>query len=142
VLSFLGLVAWVCYAPLKERIVVLTLIFTSFALGAGKLYADLQFLFDSVPVFRIVRFPEKFFFITFALIVFAVVQGLDAVHHFKDSQRNFPVVVLFESPRFMGDSLFFLPPIPRELVEHHHTIMSRVQEVTASVATTTASIYF
>ncbi len=94
VLSLLAICAWGYFSSWKERFVMVALVLGSLTLAFGTFTPIYGFLFEQVPLFRIVRFPEKFFFITFVLLLYVVVQGLLALHRSKDSAPNFPVVLL------------------------------------------------
>jgi hypothetical protein len=49
------------------------------------------FLYEWIPVLRVMRFPEKYFYLTFALLVFIAVRGLKQVD--ENRQSNTPWVV-------------------------------------------------
>jgi len=46
------------------------------------------FLYDWMPLFRVMRFPEKYFYLTFALLVFAAVRGLGYLADAKNSRAS------------------------------------------------------
>jgi hypothetical protein len=143
VLSFLGISAWVRYASCKERLLIVSLISTSLFLALGNWTPVYRFLYDQIALFRIIRFPEKYVFLTYALLLFVVLKGLAALHSTKNSERNFPVYVLlgllfvwataYLSFRLYPKILFGLIAIPP---------FSPNQVATSSVATTVASIFF
>ncbi len=94
VLSLLAICAWGYFSSWKERAVVGALLFGSLVVAFGTFTPIYGFLFEQVPLFGAIRFPEKFFFITFVLLFYVVVQGLIALHHSRDSSQKFPVIML------------------------------------------------
>jgi Bacterial membrane protein YfhO len=94
ILSLLAICAWGYFSSWKERVVLIALLFVSVILALGNFTPVYGFLFEKVPLFRIIRFPEKFFFISFSLLFYIVVEGLIALHRSKLSAPKFPVVVL------------------------------------------------
>src|SRR5262249_6061071 len=80
----IGALFWAYYASLKEKILVVALVVLSLALAMG-IYTPLYpFLFAHVPLFKIFRFPEKFAFLTYALVLFAALRGLRAFFESED----------------------------------------------------------
>jgi hypothetical protein len=58
---------------------VLALISGSLLLAFGSYTPVYPFLYEWIPVFRALRFPEKYYYLTFALLIFATVRGLRQV---------------------------------------------------------------
>src|SRR5262249_47445600 len=80
----IGALFWAYYASLKEKILVVALVVLSLALAMG-IYTPLYpFLFPHGPLFKIFRFPEKFAFLTYALVLFAALRGLRAFFESED----------------------------------------------------------
>ncbi|MGE5216505.1 MAG: YfhO family protein [Chloroflexota bacterium] len=94
VMSLLAICAWFYFSSWKERFVVGALTLGSLILAFGNFTPIYGFLFEQVSLFRILRFPEKFFFITFVLLFYIIMQGLGALHRSKDSAPRFPVALL------------------------------------------------
>ena len=94
VLSILGISAWANFASWKERFTLLALLLASVTLALGSFTPVYSFLFEHIPLFRIVRFPEKFFFISYALLFYTVVKGLVALQQRGESQGKCPILVL------------------------------------------------
>ena len=83
----IGTLLWAYYARLKEKILIVALITLSLALAMG-IYTPLYpFLFAHMPFFNIFRFPEKFAFLTYALVLFATLRGLRAFVEAEDWKR-------------------------------------------------------
>jgi hypothetical protein len=94
VLALLGISAWAYFSSCKKRLMLLAVVFASLTLAFGSFTPVYAFLFEQIPLFRIVRFPEKFFFITYGLLLYAVVKGLVALHQHQRSETKFPILCL------------------------------------------------
>ena len=76
VIAVFALCYWFRTVRMKERVVVLVLVGCSLLLAFGSYTPVYPFLYDWVPAFRAMRFPEKYYYLTFALLVFTAVRGL------------------------------------------------------------------
>lgn len=76
VIAVLGWCCWFHAARLKERTIVLVLIGGSLLLAFGSYTPVYPSLYEWVPVLRMIRFPEKYCYLTFAFLVFISVRGL------------------------------------------------------------------
>ena len=92
VLSLFAIGAWCYLTSVKESLVTLALIAVSLLIAFGSNTPVYGFLFDTLPAIRTIRFPEKFFFFTYACLLFAVYRGLVAYHQASDSQRKIPLI--------------------------------------------------
>ena len=88
ILAVFGLSCWFRSAPGKERIVVSVLMGCSLLMAFGSYTPVYPFLYEWVPAFRVMRFPEKYFFLTYGLLIFAVVSGLWKVDQEENSHRH------------------------------------------------------
>ena len=86
VIGILGLCCWFKVARVKERVIVIGLVGLSLICAFGSHTPVYPFLYNWIPVFRIMRFPEKYFYLTFVLLVFTVVRGLGQIAHTKNSR--------------------------------------------------------
>jgi len=86
VIAIFGLCAWFYNARRKERLLLISLLIVSLLLAFGSFTPVYPFLYDWVPLFRVMRFPEKYFYLTFALLVFATVRGLGYLADAKNSR--------------------------------------------------------
>ena len=84
VFGLFGFCSWSYAAPPKERAVVLAAIAGSLVLALGSFTPVYPFLYERLPPLRVLRFPEKYWYVTFSLLVFVVVRGL----HRMDEQQN------------------------------------------------------
>jgi hypothetical protein len=141
VLSILGISAWVYFSSWKERVLVLAIILASLTLALGNFTPVYRFLYEQILPFRIIRFPEKYFFITYVFLLYVVVKGLAALHQLKDSERKFPVFVLFGL--LMGwATVYSLCRLYPETLSRSMVYLSGGQVASASAATTVASVIF
>lgn len=76
VIAVLGSCCWFLAARPKERAIILALIGCSLLLAFGSYTPVYPFLYEWVPVLRMIRFPEKYYYLTFALVVFIATRGL------------------------------------------------------------------
>jgi hypothetical protein len=76
IIAVFSLCLWFVTARMKERFVLVGLLALSLACAVGSYSPIYPFLYEWVPVFRVIRFPEKFYYLTFALSVFAAIRGL------------------------------------------------------------------
>ena len=85
VIGIFGLCGWFRAAPMKERAVVLAALAGSLLFAFGSYTPVYPFLYDWVPVLRVMRFPEKYYYLTFALLVVTIVRGLRHIDENKNS---------------------------------------------------------
>jgi len=71
-----GVALWIYYATRRERMFLTGLALASLAMALGEHAAVYPFLFRHLPFVSAVRFPEKYFFLTYALLWFAAMRGL------------------------------------------------------------------
>jgi hypothetical protein len=75
-LSLLGTLFWLWGSSRAERLGILSLIVVSVVVAAGSHTPLYSLIYAYVPLAHLFRFPEKFFFITFVLLVFISLKGL------------------------------------------------------------------
>jgi hypothetical protein len=76
IVALLGWCGWLWTANPRERLWLIGLLAVSLVLALGSFTPVYPFLYEWLPVLRGIRFPEKFFFLTYALLIFAAVKGL------------------------------------------------------------------
>ena len=81
-ISLTGISLWLFYGTRKEKGVFLGLIIVSLAIALGRHTPVYPFLFQHIPFSGIIRFPEKFFFLTYGFLFFITLRGL--YDFFKD----------------------------------------------------------
>jgi hypothetical protein len=141
VLSFLGILVWAYYASWKERSIVFVLVTVSLLLALGRFTPVYGFLFEHFAGFQIIRFPEKYFFLTFAFLVFVVLKGLAAFHKANDSPRRFPVYILFVL-FLLWATAYSLSRLYPEFLSGLIIRLSGSQMTTTSLPTNVASVLF
>lgn len=94
VIALLGVPVWFFYASRRERVLVLGLLIVSLVLAMGGYTPVHHFLFRYVPFFKLFRFPEKFFFLTYAMLLFIALRGLFYLAQSNDSSSRGPWLIL------------------------------------------------
>jgi hypothetical protein len=88
VITVFALCCWIRTARMKECLFVLTAMASSLLLAFGQFTPIYPFLYEWVPVFRVLRFPEKYYYVVFALLVFAAVRGLRRIDEQKYARSS------------------------------------------------------
>jgi hypothetical protein len=76
--SLFGFCLWLLCSSWKERGLLLGLILVSLVVALGSYTPVYSLLYRHAPFFSLVRFPEKFFFVTWVLLLFVALRGLHA----------------------------------------------------------------
>ncbi len=93
-ISLFGICLWFFYSSRREKGLLLGLTIISLVVALGNYTPVYPLLFQYVPFFSLFRFPEKFFFLTYALFLFITLQGLFAFLQSDDSSSRGPILVL------------------------------------------------
>ena len=104
-LAPLGILCWFYYVSRKEKVFLSALVAISLLLAAGGYTPLYSALLRYVPFFSLFRFPEKFFFVTYALLVFVVLRGFFC---FLDSDRSSKLPLLLGALVFLFFSLLYI----------------------------------
>jgi hypothetical protein len=98
-LCVFGLCSWFSHARRFEKLVLSSLVLLGLALALGKHSLIYSFLLAYVPLFSLFRFPEKFVFLVYPLLIIITLRGFhafvtseDGTH--KKSLRLFCVIVV------------------------------------------------
>lgn len=75
-LSIFGLGLWSCYSSKWEKALSLALIVVSLVMALGAFTPLYPLLYRFVPLLSALRFPEKFFFLTYCVFLFMAMKGL------------------------------------------------------------------
>jgi len=108
-IALAGIVLWSVRSPLKETTVILGLAI-GFALLAMGSYTPLHaWLFDYLPLLGLIRFPEKFFFLTSMILTFLALKGLSKLLASEHSLSRQGLLALLLVPLglFLAPYLFF-----------------------------------
>ena len=141
VISLLGVSAWIKYASWQERAIGLILVAASLVLAFGSFTPVYSYLFDYVPPFRIVRFPEKFFFLTYAFLILIVLRGLFALHDTKRLSNRFPVFILFGVLALVIVVYSWLRADPESLLHYVIQQPGEAEAITSLVPTLSSALY-
>jgi len=105
-ITLFGICLWCFYGSLKEKGILLGLLLSSLIMALGDHTPIFPFLYQSVPFLKLFRFPEKFFFVTHALLVFMTLRGLNGFVKDDHPSPRGSLVVLFSLPILL--SLLYL----------------------------------
>lgn len=94
VISLLGVPIWLFYASRRERVVVLGVLVVSLVLAMGGHTPVYHFLFRYAPIFKLFRFPEKFFFLTYAVLLFITLRGFLCLVQTNNSSSRRPLLIV------------------------------------------------
>ena len=93
-ISAFGISLWLYFSSLREKIILLSLVAASLIVALGSYTPIYPFLFRHLPFLGVFRFPEKFFFFTYVLLLYMTLKGLcDLLVHNKDDVKG-PFVAL------------------------------------------------
>jgi hypothetical protein len=101
-MALIGLSLWSYYASWKEKGLLLAVIIISLTLAFGEYTPLFAVLFHHVPGFGLFRFPEKFFFMAYAVLIYVALRGISAFMEYAPSAPRVPLLIL------SGISLVFL----------------------------------
>lgn len=93
-LSVFGITLWLYFSSLREKITLLSLIGGSLIIALGSHTPIYPFLFHHIPFLGAFRFPEKFFFFTYVLLLFMALKGLDDLLSYGESSLKGPLGTL------------------------------------------------
>ena len=74
-----GVSLWVCFSSSREKIILLSLVTLSLTFALGVYTPVYPFLLQRIPFLAAFRFPEKFFFPVYAVVLYMTLQGLDSL---------------------------------------------------------------
>jgi hypothetical protein len=71
-----GILFWLFNSSVRERVMLLGLIVSTLILAMGRYTPVFPLLYEYLPLINLFRFPEKFLFLTNALLLYVVLRGL------------------------------------------------------------------
>jgi len=113
--TLVGLCLWSCYASWKEKGLLLAVMIISLTVAFGEHTPLYAVLFQHVPWFGLFRFPEKFFFVTYAVLIFVVLRGMSAFMEYAPSSPRVSLLI-FSSICFALVSLYLVLRIDTSLL--------------------------
>ena len=90
IIVIVGTGLWLRYVRTTGRLTLLILLIVSLCLAFGRFTPVYPFLYEHIALLRVVRFPEKFFFLTFALLIFVAVRGLSRLSEIERLNSQWP----------------------------------------------------
>ena len=93
-ISLFGISLWAYYGTRREKTYLTALALGSLTMALGSNALIYPFLFRHVPFFSAIRFPEKFFFFTYALVFFMTMRGLKGLLLDQAKLGKVPVIIL------------------------------------------------
>jgi len=75
-ISLYGIALWIYYGTRREKVVLSFLALMSLVLALGNNTLVYPFLLQHIPSLSAIRFPEKFFFIAYAVLILISINGL------------------------------------------------------------------
>lgn len=93
-ISLFGTALWGYYAPRREKIFLTGLALGSLAMALGGNALIYPFLFRHLPLISAIRFPEKFFFLTYAILFFMTMRGLKGLWLDQTKKLKVPMIIL------------------------------------------------
>jgi Bacterial membrane protein YfhO len=76
VISVFGISLWFCFSSLREKITLLGFLGASLIVALGMYTPIYPFLLRHIPLLSSFRFPEKVFFVPYALLLYIALRGL------------------------------------------------------------------
>lgn len=76
VFGVIAFCVWLRAAAFQERLATLAILVVSLLCAFGSYTPVYPFLYEWLPLLRVLRFPEKYCFLTFAILIFTIVRGL------------------------------------------------------------------
>jgi hypothetical protein len=92
--TLFGVALWLYYASWRERLVVSGVVAISLTLAFGEYTPVYKLFFLHVPGFRMIRFPEKFFFVVYVLLLFIALRGFHVFLESAPLRPRKPVILL------------------------------------------------
>ena len=93
-ISLFGISLWVYYSTCREKLFLSALALGSLAIAMGGNALIYPFLFQHVPFISAIRFPEKFFFLTYAFVFLMTMRGLQGLWLAPSRNLKAPMIIL------------------------------------------------
>ena len=107
-ISAFGVSLWLYFSSLREKITLLGLVAASLIVALGGSTPIYPFLFRHLPLLGGFRFPEKFFFFTYVLLIYMTLKGLgDLLLQNEDRVRGPSAALATVCAMWLGLYIFF-----------------------------------
>jgi hypothetical protein len=93
-ISALGISLWLYFSSLREKITLMSLVAASLIVALGSCTPIYPFLFRHLPILGAFRFPAKFFFFTYVLLLYVALKGLSDLLLNEGGSVKGPLVAL------------------------------------------------
>ena len=102
-----GLCSWFYYARRKNKHAVAALILVGLVIALGRHAPIYSFLVTYAPFFNLFRFPEKFVFVVYPVVILITTEGLSAFIKSRNGGHRIPLLI-FGSISLLIGSLYVL----------------------------------
>ena len=89
-----GIGLWVCFSSIREKTTLLSFVTVSLILALGVYTPVYPFLLQHIPFLGAFRFPEKFFFPVYAVLLYMTLEGLDGLLLQEEKTIKKPFIAL------------------------------------------------
>jgi hypothetical protein len=139
VVSLFGTWFWALRSSAKEKCVTFTLLGITLLFAFGEYTPVYPFMLRWVRVLSLVRFPEKFFFLTYGILWFVTVKGIFLFLESQDNTRKGDVAALTGIPVVLLMFYFFLR-LNSGLLSQFMALKAKALPIQYSTITAAASI--
>jgi hypothetical protein len=93
-ISMFGIALWSYYAERREKLFITALVFGSIAVALGDQALIYPLVYKYLPLVSTIRFPEKFFFLSYVFLIFMVMSGLKKLLIDHAGKAKSPLMIL------------------------------------------------
>ena len=90
-----GILLWIYYGTRREKIYISALTLGSLAMALGSNAIIYPYIFRHLPIISAIRFPEKFFFLTYVLLFLMAMRGLKGLLLDRRKKKKAPTIILW-----------------------------------------------
>ncbi|MEX0804960.1 MAG: hypothetical protein WD688_16825, partial [Candidatus Binatia bacterium] len=106
-ISIFGICLWLCSGPLRKKISALLLIAVSLIFALGHYTPVYPFLLHHSPMLGAMRFPEKFFYVTYVLLIYIALNGIaEFIDRDKQNSKKAMLVLSIVCVALVGTYLY------------------------------------
>ncbi|MGZ8450694.1 MAG: YfhO family protein [Candidatus Binatia bacterium] len=134
-----GIALWFYYGGRREKLILTGLSLGTLALALGSNALIYPFLLKHFPVLTAVRFPEKLFFLTNALLLFMAMRGLQAISLDRNKTSMGPQIVMGVIC-LLWASAYIIAVAKSELVSNFIALASDIPPLSEAHSQATATV--